>query len=77
MVAKARELELTGPDGFLKLFTKCVLETALNEEIAEHCDPQPGPHRSRPRPIDDALEPMINAFAITFSDRWPDVEAYY
>ncbi|WP_425458487.1 hypothetical protein [Amycolatopsis rhizosphaerae] len=33
MVALAREkgLDLTGPDGVLKLFTKNVLETALNE----------------------------------------------
>ena len=38
MVAEARQrgLELTGPDGLLKLFTKNVLETALNEEIAGH-----------------------------------------
>jgi putative transposase len=38
MVAEARErgLELTGPDGLLKLFTKNVLETALNEEMTEH-----------------------------------------
>jgi len=37
-VAEARRqgLELTGPDGLLKLFTKNVLETALNEEITEH-----------------------------------------
>ncbi|MFE0027685.1 hypothetical protein [Amycolatopsis sp. NPDC059021] len=34
MVAQARErgLTLTGPDGLLKVFTKNVLETALNEE---------------------------------------------
>ena len=38
MVAEARQrgLELTGPNGLLKLFTKNVLETALNEEITEH-----------------------------------------
>jgi putative transposase len=38
MVAEARErgLALTGPDGLLKLFTKNVLETALNEEVTEH-----------------------------------------
>ncbi|WP_417368041.1 IS256 family transposase [Haloechinothrix salitolerans] len=38
MVAQAREqgLELIGPDGLLKLFTKNVLETALNEEMSEH-----------------------------------------
>lgn len=38
MVAAAREqgLELTGPDGLLKLFTKNVLETALNEEMTAH-----------------------------------------
>lgn len=34
--AKARGLVLTGPDGLLKLFTKNVLETALNEEMTEH-----------------------------------------
>lgn len=38
MVAEARHrgLELTGPDGLLKLFTKNVLETALNEEMTDH-----------------------------------------
>jgi putative transposase len=38
MVAEARKrgLELTGPDGLLKLFTKNVLETALSEEMTEH-----------------------------------------
>jgi putative transposase len=34
--AKKRGLELTGPDGLLKLFTKSVLETALNEEMTGH-----------------------------------------
>src|SRR3954471_13321859 len=34
--AKARGLALTGPDGLLKMFTKNVLETALNEEMTEH-----------------------------------------
>jgi putative transposase len=38
LVAQARErgLELTGPDGLLKMFTKNVLETALNEEMTEY-----------------------------------------
>jgi putative transposase len=38
MVAEAKErgLALTGPGGLLKLFTKSVLETALNEEMTEH-----------------------------------------
>src|ERR687885_3028351 len=38
MVAEARQrgLELTGPNGLLKLLTKNVLETALNEEMTEH-----------------------------------------
>jgi putative transposase len=38
MVAEARQrgLELTGPGGLLKLFTKNVLETALHEEMTEH-----------------------------------------
>jgi putative transposase len=34
--ARARGLELTGPNGLLKLFTKNLLETALNEELTEH-----------------------------------------
>src|SRR4029450_10781672 len=34
--AKARGLALTGPNGLLKVFTKNVLETALNEEMTEH-----------------------------------------
>src|SRR3954468_20618898 len=41
--AKARGLELTGPDGLLKLFSKNVLETALNEEMTEH----PGHDKNR------------------------------
>ncbi len=38
LVRLAREagLSLTGPQGLLKQFTKTVLETALNEEMAEH-----------------------------------------
>jgi transposase-like protein len=38
MVAAAREqgLALTGPGGLLKLFTRHVVETALNEEMTEH-----------------------------------------
>ena len=38
MVAEARQrgLELTGPNGLLKLFTKNVLEAALHEEMTEH-----------------------------------------
>ncbi len=35
-VAKEQGLALTGPDGLLKLFTKNVLEAALNEELTEH-----------------------------------------
>lgn len=35
-VAREKGLSLTGPDGLLKLFTKNVLETALNEEMTEH-----------------------------------------
>jgi transposase-like protein len=38
MVAEAQQrgLELTGPNGLLKPFTKNVPETALNEEMPEH-----------------------------------------
>jgi transposase-like protein len=34
--AKVRGLALTGPDGLLKVFTKNVLEEALNQEMTEH-----------------------------------------
>src|SRR5512143_2727490 len=34
--AKQRGLDITGPDGLLKLLTKTVLETALEEEMTEH-----------------------------------------
>src|SRR3954451_1483084 len=36
IAARARGEVLTGPDGLLKLLTKTVLETALEEEISEH-----------------------------------------
>lgn len=35
-MAKEKGLDLTGPDGLLKQFTKSVLETALDEEMTEH-----------------------------------------
>jgi len=34
--ARARGEDLTGPDGLLKMITKTVLESALDEEMAEH-----------------------------------------
>ena len=62
--ARGRGLELTGPGGLLKLFTKNVLETALDEEVTGHlgmrrtglspaaslrmCATAPGPRRSSP-----------------------------
>jgi len=36
LAARARGEDLTGPDGLLKLLTKTVLETALDEEMSEH-----------------------------------------
>jgi putative transposase len=52
LVAQARErgLELTGPNGLLKMFTKNVLETALNEEMAVHL----GHEKNRAEPGRDA-----------------------
>ena len=52
MVAQARAsgLALTGPDGLLKLFTKNVLETALNEEMTEHL----GHEKNRAQPDRDS-----------------------
>ena len=35
-MAKEKGLDLTGPNGLLKQFTKTVLETALDEEMTEH-----------------------------------------
>jgi putative transposase len=34
--ARARGEDLTGPDGLLKMITKTVIESALDEEMAEH-----------------------------------------
>ena len=34
--ARARGVALTGPDGLLEALTKTVIETALDEEMAEH-----------------------------------------
>jgi putative transposase len=36
VAARARGEDLTGPDGLLKLLTKTVLETALEEELSDH-----------------------------------------
>lgn len=35
-MAKEQGLSLTGPDGLLKMLTKTVIETALDEEMTEH-----------------------------------------
>ena len=35
-LAKEAGLSLTGPDGLLKVITKTVLETALEEEMSDH-----------------------------------------
>ena len=52
MVAEARQrgLELTGPHGLLKLFTKNVLDAALNEELTEHL----GHEKNRAEPDRDS-----------------------
>src|SRR3978361_2014069 len=58
MVAEARQrgLELTGPDGLLKLFTKNVLETALSEELTEDLGrSREEPGRSGPR-VDECAQ---------------------
>jgi putative transposase len=36
VAARARGEDLTGPDELLKLLTRTVLETALEEELTEH-----------------------------------------
>ena len=36
LAARARGVALSGPDGLLKALTKTVIETALDEELAEH-----------------------------------------
>jgi hypothetical protein len=81
MVAEARQrgLALTGPNGLLKLFTRNVLETALHEEMTEHFGHEK--HRSEPTGIGRARwtmrwKPVLDAFAITFGDRWPVAETY-
>jgi hypothetical protein len=49
IAARARGEDLTGPDGFLKLVTKTVLETALEEELNEHLIGQLGMTSTRSR----------------------------
>ena len=38
--------------------------------------PVPGPDRDRPHPVGHAWKPALNAFAITFGDRFPAAETY-
>lgn len=45
-------------------------------EVLASCDQVARPDRSRTDPMDDALEAALNAFAITFVDRWPAAETY-
>lgn len=59
--ARDRCVALTGPDGLLKALTKTVVETALDEEMAEHlghdkhavegCKPGELPERGKPKTI--------------------------
>ena len=44
--ARDRGEQITGPDGLLKLITKTVLESALDEEMTEHL----GHEKNRPPP---------------------------
>lgn len=53
--ARARGLELTGPNGLLKLFTKNVLETALNQEMTEHL----GHEKNRAEPGRESTNPVM------------------
>jgi transposase-like protein len=50
------------------------------EQAAMKClylvTPRPRPHRGRQRPRTMRWKPVINAFAITFGDRWPAAETY-
>jgi putative transposase len=73
MVVQARErgLALTGPDGLLKLFTKNVLETALNEEMTEHL----GHEKNRAEPDRDSTNVRNGSRAKTvISDAAGEVE---
>ena len=62
-MAKEKGLDLTGPDGLLKQFTKSVLETALDEEMTEHLGrakrsltpSDSSPHRGEPRMVTRAI----------------------
>jgi putative transposase len=48
-MAKERGLSLTGPDGLLKMLTKTVIETALDEELTGHLGYER--HDAKPRSI--------------------------
>lgn len=65
-----------GVGWLLKLFTKNVLETALNEELTEHLGHEKsraGQGRVR---WTMRWKPALNAFAITFAVRRPTAETY-
>jgi len=51
--ARQRGRELSGPGGLLRLFTKNVLETALNEEITGHL----GHEKNQAEPPHDRVPP--------------------
>ena len=84
-MAKERGLSLSGPDGLLKLFTRNVLETALNEEMTEHLGHFPteqaalkclhlvtkslDPTGRGQTRLTMRWKPALNAFAIIFSNR--------
>ncbi len=52
-LAVDRGLSLTGPDGLLKLFTKNVLEVALNQELTEHLG------HEKHGPVDGSVAPNV------------------
>jgi hypothetical protein len=46
------------------------------DEVPLPGNPIAGPNRGRQGTMDDAVEPALSAFAITFGDRFPAAETY-
>jgi transposase-like protein len=56
--------------------TRALPSRASRDEVPVPCNPQPGPDWNGPRRWMMRWKPAINAFAITFGDRWPAAETY-
>jgi putative transposase len=76
--AKKRGLEVTSPDGLLKLFTKSVLETARNEEMTDHLghkNNEPQIAKKRRRQLADLDEVVLSLYTKRLTTR--EISAHF